>query len=176
MLSDKMTAKNSLPHLSKHVATLRIIFGLMWAVNAAFKYQPAFANGFLDQIKAAADGQPAWLHGWFNFWAQFLSHSPHVFAVLITIVETLIAISLVFGIARRATYLSATVFSLLIWAIPEGFGGPYSASSTDIGTGIIYAVVFLSLYGLDRLSVRSTWSLDNYIVKRLPWWAIVANP
>jgi thiosulfate dehydrogenase [quinone] large subunit len=176
MLSDKMTAKNSLSRLSKHVAALRIIFGVMWAINAAFKYQSAFANSFLDQIKAAADGQPAWLHGWFNFWTQLLSHNPHFFALLVTVIETLIAVSLILGLARRATYLSATVFSLLIWAIPEGFGGPYSASSTDIGAGIIYAVVFLSLYGLDRLSTKSTWSLDNYIVKRLPWWAVIANP
>ncbi len=171
-----MATKKSSGYLSKHVATLRIIFGLMWAINAIFKWQPAFRDGFLDQIKSAADGQPAWLHGWFSFWTQLLSHNPHVFAVLVTIVESLIAIALIFGIARRATYLSAAVFSLLIWGVAEGFGGPYSVSSTDIGTGIIYAVVFFSLYGLDRLATQSKWSLDNYIVKRLPWWSVVANP
>jgi uncharacterized membrane protein YphA (DoxX/SURF4 family) len=162
--------------LSKHVATLRIIFGLMWGIDAAFKWQAAFRDGFLDQIKSAADGQPGWLHGWFNFWIHLLSHNPHLFAMLVAVIETLIALALIFGFARRATYLAAVIFSLLIWAVAEGFGGPYSATSTDIGTGIIYAVVFFSLYGLDRLASRSKWSLDNYIVKRLPWWSVIANP
>lgn len=171
MASQKQTA-----YLSRHVALLRIIFGLIWAIDAAFKWRPSFKSGFLDQIKSAADGQPHWLNGWFNFWIHLISHNPHLFAVLVMITETLIALALIFGVARRVTYLSAAVFSLLIWSVAEGFGGPYSATSTDIGTGIIYAVVFFSLYGLDRLSVHSSWSLDNYIVKRLPWWAVLANP
>jgi uncharacterized membrane protein YphA (DoxX/SURF4 family) len=171
-----MATKYSTSYLAKHVAVLRIIFGLMWAINASFKWQPAFRDGFLDQIKSAGDGQPSWLHGWFNFWAQALSHNPHLFAIIITIVETLIALALIFGMARRTTYLAAAIFSLSIWAIPEGFGGPYSASSTDIGTGIIYATVFFSLYGLDRLAKPSVWAVDNYITKHLPWWAFVSNP
>jgi len=167
--------KNS-NYLSKHVAILRIIFGLMWAINAVLKWQPAFRNGFLNQVESAADGQPQWLHGWFQFWSQFLSHNPHLFAVIIMLIETLIALALIFGFARRITYLTAAIFSLLIWAIPEGFGGPYSATSTDIGTGIIYSVVFFSLYGLERLAAPSSWSIDNYITKSIPWWAFVSNP
>ena len=169
------TVKTRSP-LSKHVAIVRIVFGLLWGVDAALKWRQSFRDGFLDQIKSIADGQPSWLHGWFSFWAQLFSHNPHVFAILVAIVETLIAFALIFGVARRMTYLLAALFSLFIWAIPEGFGGPYSSTSTDIGAGIIYAIVFLSLYGLDRLAAGSKWSLDNYIIKRLPWWAIVSNP
>lgn len=170
-----MASKNS-PQLSKHVAKLRIIFGLMWGIDAFFKWHTTFRNGFLDLIKSAADGQPNWLHGWFNFWINLTSHNPHAFAVFVAIIESLIAIALIFGIARRTTYLLAAVFSLLIWSVAEGFGGPYSIASTDIGAGIIYAVVFLSLYGLDKLARQSSWSLDNYIVQHIPWWSIVANP
>ena len=170
-------AQHSKPlNLSKHVAVLRIIFGLMWAIDAAFKWQSAFKDCFLDQIKCAAVGQPSWLHGWFNFWIHLLSHGPHSFAFAVTIIETLIALALIFGLARRTVYLTAAFFSLLIWAIPEGFGGPYSATSTDIGTGIIYSVVFFSLYGLDRLAGKAQWAVDNYISSRLPWWSVLANP
>jgi nitrite reductase (NO-forming) len=176
MLNVVMANQKPTVRLSKHVAILRIIFGVIWAIDAAFKWQPAFRSGFLDQIKSAADGQPDWLHGWFNFWIHLLSHNPHLFAIMVTIIETLIALALILGIARRTTYLAAAVFSLLIWSVAEGFGGPYSATSTDIGTGIIYSVVFFSLYGLDRMATRSSWSLDNYIVKSLPWWALIANP
>jgi uncharacterized membrane protein YphA (DoxX/SURF4 family) len=162
--------------LAKHVATLRITFGIIWIINAFFKWQPAFRSSFLDTATAAAQGQPDWLSSWFTFWAHTLSYNPNFFAVSIAVIETLIALALIFGFGRRTTYLLAATFSLLIWAIPEGFGGPYSAGSTDIGSGIIYAIVFLALYGLDRLAVPAAWSVDYYISKRLAWWTIIANP
>ncbi len=171
-----MARHRSAEYLTKHVAVLRIAFGLMWAINAVFKWLPTFRSTFLNQVQGALDGQPDWLHGWFTFWIQLFSHNPNLFAVLVALSESLIALALIFGLARRTTYLAAALFSLLIWAIPEGFGGPYSASSTDIGTGIVYAIVFLSLYGLDRFAQRSYWSLDNCIVRKFPWWAVVANP
>ncbi len=162
--------------LSKHIALLRIAFGVIWLINAIFKWQPEFRTTFLDQATGAAQGQPDWLSGWFTFWTHILSLNPEGFAIVIAIIETLVALALIFGFARRSTYLLAAVFSLMIWAIPEGFGGPYTPGSTDVGAGIIYAVVFLSLYGLDRLASTSRWTLDNYITKKLTWWAVIANP
>lgn len=162
--------------LARHVAVLRIAFGFMWAVDASFKWRSAFKDSFLSQIQSAGQGQVSWLHGWFNFWATLMGHNPTLFAYLVAVTESLIALALLVGLARRSTYLAAAIFSLLIWAIAEGFGGPYGSDSTDIGTGIVYAVVFLALYGLDRLAVPAKWSVDTAITKKLPWWAIVANP
>jgi len=162
--------------LAKHVAVFRIGFGIIWAIDAAFKWLPSFRNGFLDQITTAAQGQPSWLNSWFNFWVHLLGHNPQLFAVSVALIESLIAIALIFGFARRTTYLSAIVFTLLIWGIAEGFGGPYNSASTDIGTAIIYAVVFFALYGLERLAVPPKWTVDNYICKKMPWWSVVANP
>lgn len=162
--------------LSRHVATLRIIFGVMWLIDAFFKWRPSFRSGFLDQITSAGQGQPSWLNPWFHFWSTSLAHNPHLFALLTAMVESLIALALIFGFARRTTYLGAAVFSLLIWSVAEGFGGPYSSHSTDIGAAVMYAVVFFALYGLDRLAVPPRLSVDNYINKRLPWWAVIANP
>ncbi|HSW77390.1 MAG TPA: DoxX family protein [Candidatus Chromulinivoraceae bacterium] len=170
-------AKNiSTKTLSKHTALLRIAFGFVWLINAAFKWNPSFRDNFLDQATSAAQGQPDWLSPWFQFWTHILSYNPHLFAISIAVIETLLALALIFGFARRTVYLLAAVFCLLIWAIPEGFGGPYTNTSTDVGAGIIYVVVFLALYGLDRLAHTAAWSIDQYITKRLTWWAIIANP
>lgn len=171
-------AKGTKPNkkLSNHVAVLRIVFGVIWAINATFKWRPAFSSGFLDQITSVAQNQPKWLSPWFNFWLHILSHNPHFFAILVAIIESLIALALIVGLARRTTYLSAAIFSLLLWSIAESFGGPYTQSSTDIGAGIIYSIVFFALYGLDRLAVTPSWSVDTYIAKKLPWWSLAANP
>jgi nitrite reductase (NO-forming) len=162
--------------LTKHIAIFRISFGIIWTIDAVFKWQPSFAKGFMDTITSAAQGQPSWLNPWFHFWTHLIAHNPHLFAILTAIVESLIAIALLIGFARRTTYLSAAIFSLIIWGVAEGFGGPYSNSSTDIGGAVMYAVVFFGLYGLDRLATLPKWSVDNYISKRAPWWPVIANP
>jgi nitrite reductase (NO-forming) len=76
---------------------------------------------------------------------------------------------------RKIAYLGGMVLSLLIWAIPEGFGGPYGPGSTDIGTGIIYSFVFLSLIIINTLSGPSEYSLDYLMERKYRSWKGVAE-
>ena len=161
--------------LSKRVASLRILFGLIWAVDAAFKFEPAFYRGLLTFIMSKDAGEPSWLNFWFHSWYHIIGWSPGFFTVIIIILEVLIAVSLLFGIARRLTYALAIPFCFLIWGVGEAFGGPYVAGTTDINAGFIYVVVFLFLYVADGLSAPS-WSLDPLITKRFAWWSVIANP
>ena len=92
-------------------------------------------------------------------------------------VELLIGFGLVLGLARKVGYIGGFIFSFAIWAIPEGLGGPYSMSSTDINQGIIYALVFAALYGLDSVvTARPAWTLDEKMERRFPWWRSIAEP
>ena len=126
-------------------SAVRIGFGLIWLVDAAFKWSPDFRTGLLGMVKGAGDGQPSWLHGFFHFWLVTIQPHPYVWAYGVAAIETLIAFALIFGFARKVTYI-ATIFTALgIWAIAEGFGGPYNATSTDIGAAVMYAVVALAL-------------------------------
>ncbi len=161
--------------LSRYVTLLRVAFGVIWLIDAFLKWLPGFRDGFLMQIQAAAQGQPAWLHWWFSFWVQRIGDRPFVLAIMVAVIESLIAIAVLVGFARRVTYVSAAIFSLLIWAVGEGFGGPYLNGSTDIGTGIIYALVFFALYVLEK-AIPESWTVDKYIIKKLSWWRVIANP
>jgi nitrite reductase (NO-forming) len=67
------------------------------------------------------------------------------------------------------------LFSLLIWATAEGFGGPYTSGSSDIGTGIIYAVVFAGLLALSYYAGPARYSADYYLEKKISWWWRVAE-
>lgn len=126
-------------------------------------------------LQDAAKGQPAWLAPWFNFVTGSISAAPMMFAYLTAAIETLIAAALILGFARKLVYILASVFSVLIWSTAEGFGGPYSAGATDIGTAIIYAVVFLSLLAVNYQAGPSSLSLDRLIEKRFPGWRVVAE-
>jgi nitrite reductase (NO-forming) len=86
-----------------------------------------------------------------------------------------LGVALVLGFMRKIAYLAGIVLSLLIWAIPEGFGGPYRPASTDIGTGVIYSFQFLSLIIINTISGPSKYSLDFLLERQYPFWKRVAE-
>jgi nitrite reductase (NO-forming) len=153
----------------------RVLFGLIWLVDAALKWEPAFRSGFTAMLKEASHGQPGWLHGWFHLWINMVAPNSGFFAYSTALIETLVALAVIFGFARKFTYINAALFSVLIWATAEGFGGPYTSSSTDIGTAVIYAVVFMGLLALDYETGPSRFSLDSLIEHRVSWWHRIAE-
>lgn len=156
-------------------STVRVVFGAIWMIDAILKWQPAFRAEYLGMLQGAAKGQPAWLAPWFSFVTSTISAAPTVFAYLTAVIETLIAAALILGFARKLAYILASVFSILIWATAEGFGGPYTAGATDIGTAIIYTFVFLSLLAVNYQAGPSRFSLDWLIEKRAPGWRAIAE-
>ena len=87
----------------------------------------------------------------------------------------LLGLALVLGFLRKLVYIGGMIYSLFIWAVPEGFGGPYGPGSTDIGTGIIYSFTFLALIIINATYGPSKYSLDALIEKRLPSWKRLAE-
>jgi thiosulfate dehydrogenase [quinone] large subunit len=136
----------------------RIAFGLVWAIDAIFKWQPAFQTGFVSYLTGGLTGQPALVKTWIGFWIDIVKVDPPVFALIVAGAETALAVALVFGLFCNIAYAGGVLLGFVIWSTAEGFGGPYVAGSTDIGTSIIYILVFVGLFlsqsglhlGLDR--------------------------
>jgi uncharacterized membrane protein YphA (DoxX/SURF4 family) len=149
---------------------LRVAFGLIWLIDAILKWLPGFRSAYVADITGAAQGQPGWLRWWFDFWVNLQTPRPNFFAYFVAVLETLIALALIFGFSRKLTYLSTAVFSFLMWGVAEGFGGPYMKGSTDIGTSIIYFVVSLGLLVVAYYAGTSRYSVDHYIEPRISWW------
>jgi uncharacterized membrane protein YphA (DoxX/SURF4 family) len=154
---------------------LRLAFGVVWAINAVLKWLPGYRSSYLSQLKATAQGQPAFLHGWFHFWITLQSGAPSVWADLTGVTETALALVLLLGVARRPGYLVGAGYMLLVWAVGEGFGGPYVSGSTDIGAGVIYTLLFLTLLTFSAPALRERLSLDRLLVARHPGWRRVAD-
>ena len=142
----------------KGFGVLRIVFGVVWGIDAWFKWQPDFVNNFTTYLTGAQEGQPWLVHHWIVFWTNTVGIDPTFFAYLTAAGETAIAIALILGAFTNLTALVGVLLSVVIWTTAEGFGGPYAAGSTDIGAAIIYVLVFAGLflgsaglyYGLDR--------------------------
>ena len=173
MSSEKAATGRCVPARPKDA--LRISFGIIWLIDATLKWLPGFRSGYMSTIMGQADGQPGWLKGWFTFWINLQHPQAMFFAYLVAVAETLIAVALIAGFARKLTYISAAAFSVLIWATAEGFGGPYTSGSADIGTAVIYAVVFLGLLALSYYAGPARYSADYYLEKKISWWWKVAE-
>lgn len=154
---------------------LRITFGLVWIVDATLKWLPGFRSGYLDALKEGRDGQAAWMKHWFTFWIDLQKPHPYLWAYSVAVIETLIAVAVLVGFARKVTYSAAIAFSLLIWSTAEGFGGPYNSGSSDIGTAVIYALVFAALLGFAYYQGPARFSVDFWLEKRISWWHRVAE-
>jgi uncharacterized membrane protein YphA (DoxX/SURF4 family) len=155
---------------------VRVLFGLVFGIDAVLKWLPGYRKTYLSALKSAAASQPAWLHGWFHFWITLQAKAPTLFATFTGLAETALALVLILGIARRAGYALGVVYSLLVWAVGEGFGGPYASGSTDIGTGIVYALLFVTLLTFAPPARRERLSLDRLLIKRWTSWRYLAEP
>ena len=167
----KITDQSAKRH-SLGIAFTRITFGLVWAIDAYFKWQPAFVNNFVSYLQETYDGQPALIQAWLNAWIKFVSINPHLFARIVALGETGIAIGLILGLFSNLAYAAGTLLSIVIWAVPEGFGGPYAPGATDVGTGTIYVFGFLGLF---LLSAGQYYGLDKILWDRLGDWGFLSS-
>ncbi|MFI4971063.1 MAG: hypothetical protein ACHP7H_00165 [Hyphomicrobiales bacterium] len=150
-------------------------FGVIWLIDAILKWLPGFRTDYMGTIMGQAQGQPSWLRGWFDFWINLQHSRVSFFVDVVATLETLIALALILGFARKLTYVAAALFSVLIWATAEGFGGPYTSGSADVGTAVVYAVVFLTLLALSYYTGPARYNVDYYLESRVSWWWRVAE-
>ncbi|MGA7800615.1 MAG: hypothetical protein WCC36_07365 [Gammaproteobacteria bacterium] len=129
----------------------RILFGLLWAFDASWKWHPYFFGHFASYVSQAEAGQPAWIVAYDHFVVHIINLiGPGISGLLVAILETLIAISLLSGKWLRIFLPLGTLFALGIWTTAEGWGGPYGAGSTGmpgnlIGNAVLYAFLFAFL-------------------------------
>jgi hypothetical protein len=133
----------------------RILFGLLWAFDAGLKWQPYFLTHFTDQLTGVVPGQPPWVDTYLAFVISVVSLiGPQIVAVLVAVVESLLALSLLIGRGLRLSVPLGILYSLVVWSTAEAFGGPYTSAGTGVrgnvvGNVIIYVLIFLYL-GLVR--------------------------
>ncbi|MFL5705188.1 MAG: hypothetical protein ACJ8AG_20485 [Ktedonobacteraceae bacterium] len=79
--------------------------------------------------------------------------------------ETALAVLLILGLLTHLTCIVGFLWSVGIWAIPEGFGGPYKpGDSTDIGTALLYTLMFAVLFAI---SAGCYYGVDRWLTSRL---------
>jgi uncharacterized membrane protein YphA (DoxX/SURF4 family) len=157
--------------------TFRLLLGVVWLVNGVLKFTSGYTDSFLSDVQNSQANAPSWLSGWYSFWTVQATNNTYLIVYTVGALETILGLALLLGFARKLAYSGGVILSLLIWAVPEGFGGPYQSGSggTDVGTGIVYALAFLGLIVINATYGPSRFSLDYYIERRFPGWAWIAE-
>ncbi len=150
----------------KSFAILRMVFGVVWLIDASFKWNPAFIDNFTSYLSDGAQNQSVLVQSWIHFWIQTISVNPHLFAIIVACAETALGLALIFGVLTEFAIVGGIALSFVIWSTAEGFGGPYVAGSTDIGAAIIYLIVFVALW-LGRC--WRYYSIDSFLRRKVPF-------
>ncbi len=164
------------PQSLTQIATLRaftifrIVFGLVWLIDGVMKFVWLQASDVVNLVTNSGSGQPNWLSGWYSFWTNSVTSAPATYLYGIGAVEVLLGLGLIVGFLRKITYFAGIILSVMIWAIDEGFGGPYGPGSTDIGAAIMYVFVFVAIMLLERSADYSRFSLDSLIERKFNGW------
>ncbi len=132
----------------------RLLFGLLWAFDAFWKWQPYFLEHGVNDLVQAQQGQPAWIVAYIRFFIHIIQMvGPLAFGLFAAIAETLIAASLLSKKGLKFMLPIGFLYSLGLWTTAEGWGGPYGAGYTGnrgdiLGTAIIYCLIFLYLVAM----------------------------
>ncbi|MHB9075008.1 MAG: hypothetical protein ACYC6G_15945 [Desulfobaccales bacterium] len=135
----------------RHYDVGRILFGLLWTFDAFWKWHPYFLKHGVDNLVQSQQGQPAWIVSYIQFFIDVIYLvGPFTFGIVVAIVETLIAVSLLTKKGLDYLLPIGIFYSFILWTTAEGWGGPYGRGFTgnrgDIwGTAIIYCLIFLYL-------------------------------
>jgi hypothetical protein len=129
----------------------RLLFGLLWAFDAFWKWHHYFLEHAVTYLVQSQQGQLAWIVAYIQFFIDIVrAVGPFAFGSFAAIIETSIALSLLFRIALRVILPVGFLYSFRLWTTAEGWGGPYGPGFTGnrgdiLGTIIIYGFIFLYL-------------------------------
>lgn len=109
----------------------RILFGLLWAFDAFWKWQPFFLTHAVTFLQQAEPGEPAWILVYIGFFITAINFvGPTIFDVFVAAMESSIALALLFGRGLRWFIPIGIAWSIGIWTTGEGWGGPYGPGIT----------------------------------------------
>jgi hypothetical protein len=157
------------------VTALRLAVGTILAVDATLQFLPGASPQVAYLLVVGAGQDQASLAWWYSYWAGVIAQDPGFWWYGTGVLTASLATCLILGVARRIAYVVGFAFGLGLWAIPNGFGGPFVAPNTDVGGGLLYALLFLILLQADSVSGPARLVGDGFLEHRWPRWRLIGG-
>ncbi|MCU1413334.1 MAG: hypothetical protein JWN80_674 [Microbacteriaceae bacterium] len=118
-----------------------------------------------DELGGASGVSTPIVHQWLQFWNTVGLTNPSLFAHVIAVIETLVAIALILGVLSNVAFVGSALLSIGIWTGAEGLHLPwFRPGQTDLGPSVGY--IFASL-ALLFAAAGATWSIDALLARRI---------
>lgn len=151
---------------------LRIGIGLLWALMAIRFWSEDFAAHLQYYHAVAFDSQPGRLIPWFGMWIGLTSIAGGFFLVFARVITTVIALCLLFGVARRTVYIVAMVAAIPLWPLADGYLVPHALSAFGVSAILVYYLLFFVLMRADKLGIPQWRSIDDSLLETSPGWRL----
>jgi hypothetical protein len=140
------------------VLQARTAWLVLWCALAFECLSPAFRppNAVSDTILGMQSGEPGWLAVIDRGVGDALLGRGALASVLLAVVLTGIAAAVLLPPVTRPVLIAAVVLSLLIWVVPENFGGIATGTGTDPNTGPLLVLLALAYWPRRQHSEQET--------------------
>ncbi len=136
---------------------VRIIFGLLLLADAALEYQGGTYQVFDGILYSNASVSPEPLRSVLVFAAQLVSSQPAIANGVLAGVEALLAGSVLLGVGAGLALPVSILLFLGIWIFGQGLGLPFAGGTTDLSSGLPYALLGLVLWRTHSWRRLSVW-------------------
>lgn len=127
---------------------------------------PGHANSYCPSSRRRPIGSHPGCTRWFHFRIKPPARRAQGFAVLTAVAETGLTVVLPVGVGRRLGYAGGARYAPGVRAVWRGGWGPYPAGTTNVGTGTVYTMVFVTLLASAPPARRERFSLDRRLGSR----------
>jgi hypothetical protein len=126
----------------------RMAWLVLWCALAFECLSPSFRppDAVSDTILGMQSGEPGWLAAIDRGVGDALLRRGALATVLLAVVLAVIAAAVLLPPTTRPALTAAIVLSLLIWVVPENFGGIATGAGTDPNTGPLLVLLALAYW------------------------------
>jgi hypothetical protein len=135
--------------------------------SVAPAYRPP--DAVADAVLGMRTGEPGWLAAADRAAGDALLGRGAVASVLLAAALAIIAGAVLRPSVTRPVLVACALWSLLIWVVPENFGGIGTGSATDPGTGPLLVLLALA-YWPRRLAAQPRQVRGEF--EPVPWWRL----
>ncbi|MGH7611045.1 MAG: hypothetical protein ACREN4_03400 [Candidatus Dormibacteria bacterium] len=147
-------------HVSPWIPAARVGLGLLLLADAWLGWHPATYLSYPSLVYSNASVSPPPLATALVFAAELLGRQPALAGTLLAAVESALALLILTGLLIKWALPATAALTLVIWVFGQGFGLPFAAGSTDLGSGILYSLAAVMLW---RAPGTRSLSLDRWL-------------
>jgi hypothetical protein len=126
--------------------TLQSALGLLWLLDGALQFQSyMYGNGFVQMLRATADGQPPWVTDSMHWATGVIQAHQTTLNTMFALLQVALGLGLLYRRTVKLSLLASFAWAVALWWFGEGFGMLFMNMTSPLsgapGAAILYVLV-----------------------------------